>query len=99
MITTVYKNYNCLFHYFTFRFSGENSLEYEYDHNYGENQDSVFNHEDQDSLSKRHLETEDYGIESSSNYYGSGYGRQFATGTGVGGAQGGGAQVKMPSAS
>ena len=94
MITTVYKNYNCLFHYFTFRFSGENSLEYEYDHNYQANQDSVYNQEDQDSFSKRHLETENYGLESSSNNYGSGYGRQFVTGTGSGGVQGGGAQVK-----
>ena len=84
---------------FTLRFSGENSLEYEYDHDYRANPDSVFTHEDQDSLSKRHLESENYGLESSSNYYGSGYGRQFVTGAGVGGVQGGGTQVKMPSKS
>ena len=78
----------------TLRFAGENSLEYAYDHNYGENRDRVFNHEDQDSFSKRHLDTENYGISSSSNDYGSGYGRQFVTGTGVGGVQAGGSQVK-----
>ena len=48
---------------------------------------------DQDSLSKRHLEA-DYNWPSfSSDDYGSGYGRQFVTGAGVGG----GSQVKTQS--
>ena len=82
-----------MFHDFARRVSDENSLEDEYDHSYGPNKDSVFNHEDQYSLTKRHLQVDYNWPSSSSDDYGSGYGRQFVTGAGVGG----GSQVKTQS--
>ena len=67
---------------------------YRYNDAYSKNQESFFQNEVKDDFSKRHLETEAYGS-APAEYYGSGYGRQFNTGIGVGGGQADGTQVKV----